>query len=994
MTSPVRDDEHRRAAVRNAGLAGIETVTVDAERRTLTVSFFGTLPQRLDRHSFLIEGGRRVTGIRILRVGHHTEPESQRRSANRLVLTLDRPGDDSRYQLRALGWGFDRRYDRMEFTFRPAGLVRPDHAPAVDGHPPSPHPAPAIDYLAKDYASFRRLLLERLALTMPEWSERRAPDLGVTLVELLAHIGDRLSYQQDAVATEAYLDTARLRTSVRRHARLVDYPMHDGCAARTVVCVETEARVTVHLNSLAFTAFPEHGIPQASGPAIPAALLKSSPHPVYRPMERRDVVLLPAHNRISLWTWGEDEYHLHTGATRATLLDQASPGHGGGRVLELVPGDVLVFEEVLGPGTGHEADRDPTHRQAVRLTDVTGDVDVLSGTQVLDVTWADEDALAFPLCVRSRDTAHGCPVEVAVARGNAVLVEHGIENVWLSDDTAEQVPVPGPVTTRPPGAPPLPGHSKDPWRPAAGPPGRPRPFVATLGGAPVTRSAPHPRPVDVAAAQARQLLRIADRARDRLRDLQHAAADPSPDDRAYFGRLFGTELLDGLLDAEGPWRTLTPLLTRFDEYLEPELRRLEALARRARSGYVLDAAETDWELTQTWGEDAARALHPDNPALHGPVSAALNPDPREALPQVRIVCCEEDGAHPEHAWTPRRDLPASGPRDHRVVGETEEDGAHPEHAWTPRRDLLASGPRDRHVVGETDDDGMLRIRFGDGRAGAAPPPGTKLCATYRTGNGRAGNLGSEAVNRIVCRGTELKCVLRVRNPVPATGGTDPESVAEVRLAAPREPFRKLLRAVTAEDYATLAARRPDMQRAAAALRWTGSWYEADVALDPIGTYDVPHRLLEDVRSSLYRFRRIGHDVVTRPALQVPLDVALDVLVDSDHIAGHVREALMNRLRPGVRPDGGRGFFDPDALTFGTPVRASELVAVAVSVPGVRHADVIRLRRLHSAGHGGRPGPDVPPSGELRLGALEIARLDADVARPENGRLTLRLRGGR
>ncbi|MBT2369862.1 putative baseplate assembly protein [Streptomyces sp. ISL-10] len=956
MTSPpVRDDEHRRAAVRDAGLAGIETVTVDPERRTLTVSFFGTLPQRLDRHSFLIEGGRRISGIRVLRVGHHTEPDSRRRSADRLVLTLDRPGDDSLYQLRALGWGFDRRYDRMEFTFRPAGLVPPDHAPAVDGHLPSRHPAPSIDYLAKDYASFRRLLLERLALTMPEWTERRAPDLGVTLVELLAHIGDRLSYQQDAVATEAYLDTARLRTSVRRHARLVDYPMHDGCAARTVVCVETKARRKVHLDSLAFTSFPEHGVLQASSPEISVATLKSSPHPVYRPMERRNVVLHPAHNSISLWAWGEDEYHLHTGATRATLLDQASPGHGGGRVLKLVPGDVLVFEEVLGPGSGHEADRDPTHRQAVRLTDVTRDVDVLSGTQVLDVAWADEDALTFPLCVRSRDTAHGCPVEVAVARGNAVLVEHGIENVWLPEDTAEEVPVPGPVTTRTPGAPPLPRHAQDP--------GRPRPFVATLGGTPVTRSAPHPRPADVAAAQARQLLRIADRARDRLLDLQHAAANPSPDDRAYFGRLFGTQLLDGLLDDEGPGRALTPLLARFDEYLEPELRRLEALARRARSGYVLDGAETGWELTQTWGEDAARAVHPDNPALHGPVSAALNPDPREALPQVRIVCCEEDDTHPEHAWT-------------------------------PRRDLLASGPRDRHVVGETDDDGVLRIRFGDGRAGAAPTPGTTLCATYRTGNGRAGNLGSEAVNRIVCRETELKCVTRVRNPVPATGGTDPESVAEVRLAAPREPFRKLLRAVTAEDYATLAARRPDMQRAAAALRWTGSWYEADVALDPIGTYDVPHRLLEDVRSSLYRFRRIGHDVVTRPALQVPLDVALDVLVEDDHIAGHVREALLTRLRPGVRPDGGRGFFDPDALTFGTPVRASELVAVAVSVPGVRHADVIRLRRLHSPSHGGRPGPDVPPSGELRLGALEIARLDADVTRPENGRLTLRLRGGR
>ena len=42
----------------------------------------------------------------------------------------------------------------------------------------------------------------------------------MVLIELLAYAGDQLSYQQDAVANEAYLDSARQRVSVRRHARL------------------------------------------------------------------------------------------------------------------------------------------------------------------------------------------------------------------------------------------------------------------------------------------------------------------------------------------------------------------------------------------------------------------------------------------------------------------------------------------------------------------------------------------------------------------------------------------------------------------------------------------------------------------------------------------------------------------------------------------------------------------------------------------------------
>jgi len=44
-------------------------------------------------------------------------------------------------------------------------------------------------------------------------------DLGVTLVELLAYVGDQLAYYQDAVAAEAYLGTVcpgRLRSSIRK----------------------------------------------------------------------------------------------------------------------------------------------------------------------------------------------------------------------------------------------------------------------------------------------------------------------------------------------------------------------------------------------------------------------------------------------------------------------------------------------------------------------------------------------------------------------------------------------------------------------------------------------------------------------------------------------------------------------------------------------------------------------------------------------------------
>src|SRR5262249_21124640 len=94
---------------------------------------------------------------------------------------------------------------------------------------------------AKDYASFRTLMLDRMSVTAPSWTERSEADPGLALVEVLAYVADHLSYQQDAVANEAYLGTARRRVSMRRHAKLVDYVMHDGCNARAWVVVTVEA---------------------------------------------------------------------------------------------------------------------------------------------------------------------------------------------------------------------------------------------------------------------------------------------------------------------------------------------------------------------------------------------------------------------------------------------------------------------------------------------------------------------------------------------------------------------------------------------------------------------------------------------------------------------------------------------------------------------------------------------------------------------------------
>src|SRR5205085_10852623 len=109
---------------------------------------------------------------------------------------------------------FDPLLAAVDFSFR---ADCPSDFDCVTPCECAPAEAPRIDvdYLARDYATFRRLMLDRIAALSPDWQERHAADPGITLVELVAYVADYLAYRQDAVAAEAYLGTARKRLSVR-----------------------------------------------------------------------------------------------------------------------------------------------------------------------------------------------------------------------------------------------------------------------------------------------------------------------------------------------------------------------------------------------------------------------------------------------------------------------------------------------------------------------------------------------------------------------------------------------------------------------------------------------------------------------------------------------------------------------------------------------------------------------------------------------------------
>jgi predicted phage baseplate assembly protein len=233
----------------------------------------------------------------------------------------------------------------------------------------------------------------------------------------------------------------------------------------------------------------------------------------------------------------------------------------------------------------------------------------------------------------------------------------------------------------------------------------------------------------------------------------------------------------------------------------------------------------------------------------------------------------------------------------------------------------------------------------------------------------------------------------VRNPLPAQGGTDPEPIEQAQLYAP-QAFRTQERAVTEADYAMVTERHPEVMKAEATLRWTGSWHTMFVTVDREGGQPVDADFRAQIRNFDEQFRLAGYDLEVEAPIFVPLDIAFTVCVAPGYFRSNVKARLLDVFSNRDLPDGRRGFFHPDNFTFGQPVYLSQIVATAMQVAGVLWVDTDDIppkpnhfRRWGQASHG------ETQAGFIKLDRVEIARLDNDPNEPENGKIDFYMEGG-
>ncbi|SMC47729.1 putative baseplate assembly protein [Kibdelosporangium aridum] len=270
-------------------------------------------------------------------------------------------------------------------------------------------------------------------------------------------------------------------------------------------------------------------------------------------------------------------------------------------------------------------------------------------------------------------------------------------------------------------------------------------------------------------------------------------------------------------------------------------------------------------------------------------------------------------------------LAADTPRGAVSTLEVRVDGVR----WQEVDSLAGRGPDEKVYVTGAAEDGRTTVTFGDGIHGARLPTGQQnVRAAYRIGIGRAGNVAAGKVTQLT---TRPLWVSGVNNPLPATGGADPDGPSQIRRAIPLS-VTALDRLVSVPDYEDFARARAGIGRASARRLSDGTRELVHVTVT--GVDDVPlapeSGIVRTLHSALAAFGSPQLPVQVAVRELVALVISAKIRVAPQYawrlVEPKVRAALVDRLG-GARRE------------LGQPAYLSEAVVAAQAVPGVDHVDV-------------------------------------------------------
>jgi predicted phage baseplate assembly protein len=242
-----------------------------------------------------------------------------------------------------------------------------------------------------------------------------------------------------------------------------------------------------------------------------------------------------------------------------------------------------------------------------------------------------------------------------------------------------------------------------------------------------------------------------------------------------------------------------------------------------------------------------------------------------------------------------------------------------ERAYEERPSLFGMTSEDRAFSVTSTRGNTSDVQF----AGRLPSGTFNVSALYRTGGGKGGNL---AVGRLSTVMTPILGVRAVSNPVPADGASDPESIDDLRTAAPQS-VRALDRVVSLADHESFARTRPGIGKALATELRVGMRSAVCLTIattdmtSPVAGSDV----VESLRTSLAHVSVPGRTVRIEGFTDLRAKIGAALARDPAFRRADVEVAVRQRLGAA---------FGRELRAFGAPLYRSAVIAEIQRVEGV------------------------------------------------------------
>ncbi|MGH1403994.1 MAG: putative baseplate assembly protein [Alphaproteobacteria bacterium] len=252
--------------------------------------------------------------------------------------------------------------------------------------------------------------------------------------------------------------------------------------------------------------------------------------------------------------------------------------------------------------------------------------------------------------------------------------------------------------------------------------------------------------------------------------------------------------------------------------------------------------------------------------------------------------------------------------------------------WDEVESFHKRGEDERIYITKIDDNGQVTIQFGDGVNGARLPSGrNNVVARYRVGGGLDGVVEPEKITQLLTM--PLGCS-KVTNPLASEGGSDPETLNTARQNAPLSVVT-MNRIVSLKDFEDFIHAYPGVGKAQAVPLWgeDGRVVHLTVSLEGGVSLEQGSITEQNLRVSVDAARHVDHEFKLSGYEALGFICKAELIIHPDYLFDTVKGAAISALSER---------FCFDNRTFGQDVTLAEIYACLHDVDGIEGIDVNAL----------------------------------------------------